>query len=108
MRNGRCPPWDFTGYASAAATYDDSLCACTYYPTINVHLHARARYQVPENIFIVFLRLIADNVQHDHISTSTGGRRKERGAQGSKRLHLSMNAALLHFVPVVSRAIRTR
>ena len=30
MRNGHCPPWDFTGYASAAAISDDSLC---------LHLH---------------------------------------------------------------------
>ena len=101
MRNGRCPPWDFTGYASAAAISDDSLC-------LYLRLHARARYQVPDNIVIVFLCLTADNVQHDHVETSTGRRRKARGVQGRNSIHFGMNAALLHFVPNVSRLIRTR
>ena len=89
------------GYASAAAISDDSLC-------LYLHLHARAWYQVPDNIFIVFLRLAADNVQHDHVETSTERRRKARGVQGRKRKHFSMNAALLRFMPIVSRLIRTR
>ena len=71
-------------------------------------LHARARYQVPDNIFIVFLYLTADHVQHDHVETSTGRRRKARGVQGRKRIHFGMNTAKLHFVSIVSRLIRTR
>ena len=76
-------------------------CACTF-------LHARARYQVPDTIFIVFACMTAYNVQHDHVETSAGRKRKARGVQGRKRMHLGMNTALLHFVPIVSRLIRTR
>ena len=100
MRNGHCPPWDFTGYTLAAAISDDSLC-------LSLLLHAHARYQVPDNIFIVFVCMAAYNVQHDHVETSTG-RRKARGVQGRKRIHFGMNTAKLHFMSIVSRLIRTR